>query len=255
MIQSTTKGFEFSTNFLYLFRQPALLKSHFVKSRVIGPPSHRPSASELSRRIVHTSTKPISVSVDCCRNCFCCPQLEALLDFPCASSILPAVRRLHQSFRSPVTNTVLQVAVVQVAVALAEAVTPSRCHCHCYLLPRAAQEVAPLRPQGDVSCAQAHHSLILWRPEQNDRNSGVDGGKGTASCGCNTSALIPTLPPSSSSAFGVNSLPSASSSKLPVHRSPCGNRLMVRAFTSTCGANKQRVRSIHQSQVPSLLKS
>ena len=36
--------------------------------------------------------------------------------------------------------------------------------------------------------------------------------------------MIPTLPPSSSSAFGVNSLPTASSSKLPVHRSPGGNR-------------------------------
>ena len=41
----------------------------------------------------------------------------------------------------------------------------------------------------------------------------------TAACGCNTGALIQTLPPSSSSAFGLNSLPSASSNKLPVHRS------------------------------------
>ena len=56
--------------------------------------------------------------------------------------------------------------------------------------------------------------------------------QGTASCGCNTSALIPTLPPSSSGAFGVNSLPSASSSKLPVHRSHGGNRSIVRAFTT-----------------------
>ena len=49
---------------------------------------------------------------------------------------------------------------------------------------------------------------------------------------CNTGALIPTLPPSSSSAFGVNSLPCASSNKLPVHRSPGGNRLKIRAFTT-----------------------
>ena len=44
--------------------------------------------------------------------------------------------------------------------------------------------------------------------------------------------LIPTLPPSSSSTLGVNSLPSASSSKLPVHLSPGRNRLIVRAFTT-----------------------
>ena len=32
-----------------------------------------------------------------------------------------------------------------------------------------AQEVAPLRPQGDVSCAGALHPLVPWHPEQNDR--------------------------------------------------------------------------------------
>ena len=64
------------------------------------------------------------------------------------------------------------------------------------------------------------------------RTSGANGGRGTAACGCKTGALIPTLPPSSSSACGANSLPSASSSKLPVHRSPGGNRLIVRAFTT-----------------------
>ena len=37
------------------------------------------------------------LSFHCC--CYCCPQLEALLDAPCASLILPAVRRLHLSFR------------------------------------------------------------------------------------------------------------------------------------------------------------
>ena len=44
--------------------------------------------------------------------------------------------------------------------------------------------------------------------------------------------LGPTLPPSSSSAFNVNSLPCASSNKLPVHPSPGGNRLIVPAFTT-----------------------
>ena len=63
-------------------------------------------------------------------------------------------------------------------------------------------------------------------------NCSTNGGKGTASCGCNTSAPIPTLQPSSSNVFGVNSLPSASSSKLPVHRSFGGNRLFVQAFTT-----------------------
>ena len=52
------------------------------------------------------------------------------------------------------------------------------------------------------------------------RNSGTNGGRGTASCGCNTGALIPTLPPSSSSALGANSL----------LFSPFRNRLIVLAF-------------------------
>ena len=61
------------------------------------------------------------------------------------------------------------------------------------------------------------------------RDSGTTGGRGI---GCSTGALMPILPPSSSSAFGENSLPSASSNKLPAHRSPGGNRLIVRAFTT-----------------------
>ena len=64
------------------------------------------------------------------------------------------------------------------------------------------------------------------------RNSGTNESRGIAACGCNTGALIPTLPPSSSNALGVYSLPCASSNKLPVHRSPGGNRLIVRAFTT-----------------------
>ena len=45
-------GFEFSISFMHLVRQSAVLKSHFVKSKVIGPPSRRSSDWELSRRIV-----------------------------------------------------------------------------------------------------------------------------------------------------------------------------------------------------------
>ena len=195
--------------------------------------------------------------------------------------LIPAVRRLHLSLRFPGPNLVFQVVAVQVAVAQEEAATPNRC-C-CYLLPGSymmpvALEAAPLRPQGDVSCAEALPLPVPWRPEQNGRglapvaralqlsssrllscgndtvlndpplvlrpalalsvypncsksvrrngarrtcrNSCTNGSGGSASCGCNTSALIPTLPPSSSSPFGVNSLPCASSDKLPVHRSP-----------------------------------
>ena len=47
-----------------------------------------------------------------------------------------------------------------------------------------------------------------------------------------TGALIPILPPSSSSAFGANSLPRASSNRLPFHRSPGGKHLIVLAFTT-----------------------
>ena len=271
-----------------LFRQSVLLKSHFVKSRVIG---HLHIG--LLPRNCHGESYTHPPSPFQCRlsfhcYCCCCPRPEVLLDAPFASLTLPVVRRLRQSFRSPVPNSVLQVTVAQ---AVAQAATPN--HCYCYLLPRAAQEVALLRPQGDVSCAGAPHPPVPWQPEHNDRvlvrdfrwsstrlfpcgngnvlndpplvydlllrwhtegnlsvypnrsmsvrrngarrtcrNSGTNGGKGAASCAYNTGALIPTLPPSSSSACGVNSLPTASSGKLPVHRSPGGNRLIVRAFTT-----------------------
>ena len=132
------KGFEFSTNFLHLFRQSALLKSNFVKSRVLRPASHRLSFS----RIVHTSTRPISVSVElelelhCC--CYCFPRHEAPLDAPCASLTQRVVRHSRQSFRSLVPNLVLQVTIrvavaltVTLAVAVAVAVAVTH-HCHCY---------------------------------------------------------------------------------------------------------------------------
>ena len=48
-----------------------------------------------------------------------------------------------------------------------------------------------------------------------------------------TGALIPTQPPSSSSAVGVNSLPCASSNKLPFQRSLGGIRLIVQEFATS----------------------
>ena len=90
--------------------------------------------------------------------------------------------------------------------------------------------------QGNCLCSQTvQKSALRNGARRTCRNSGTNGGKGTASCGCNIGALIPTLLPSFSSTFGVNSLTSASSSKLPVHHSPGGNRLIVRAFTTPHG--------------------
>ena len=40
----SSSGFELSINFLHLVRKSALLKSHFVKSSVVGP-SSRPSST------------------------------------------------------------------------------------------------------------------------------------------------------------------------------------------------------------------
>ena len=85
--------FELSINFLHLVRQSALLKSHFVKSSVTGPPS-RSSATATSfplpSRNVHRESythPPIPFQCRlsfhcCCCYCSCCPQLEALLDAP-----------------------------------------------------------------------------------------------------------------------------------------------------------------------------
>ena len=78
-----------------------------------------------------------------CFCCYCCPQLEALLDSPCSSTVASVI--------SVFPNPVLQVTVVQgaVAQAVAQVATPNRCCCYCYSLPWAAQEAASLRPQGD----------------------------------------------------------------------------------------------------------
>ena len=219
---------------------------------------------------------------------------------------------------TPVPNSLLQVAGVQVAVAqaVAQAATLDRCYC-CFLTGSyfehpmlMAREGAPLRPQGDVSCAKTPSRPVPRRIEQkkktpglapvacalrwssprlppcendtvlNDplpalalahprqlsvypncsnsvlrngarrtcRNSGTNGSTGTASCSCNTSALISTLPPSSSSAFGVNSLPNVSCSKLPAHRSPGCNRLIVRAFTTPLAVS---ISTVFDPSVPS----
>ena len=96
------------------------------------------------------------------------------MDAPCASSTHPVVQHLRRSFRLLVANLVLQVTIrvtVALTVTLALAVVVTH-HCHCYSLPgRCAilveQEAAPLRPQGDVSCAGARQPLAPWRPERN----------------------------------------------------------------------------------------
>ena len=157
-------------------------------------------------------------------------------------------------------------------MAQAEAATPNRCCCYflrgSYLMPVALETPPSSLPPAPslVSCAEAPPPPVPWRPglaplaralrwsssrlfpcgngtALNDpplvydrRNSGTNGGGGIAACGCNTGARIPTLPPSSSSAFGVNSLPCASSNKLPVHRSPGGNRLIVRGWMAAKGS-------------------
>ena len=84
-------GSEFSTNFLHLVRQSALLNSHVVKSGVTGPPRRQRCASGFSRRIVHASTNPISVSVE----------LSLLLLLPLLSADSGTVRCSLHLFRSP----------------------------------------------------------------------------------------------------------------------------------------------------------
>ena len=88
-----------------------------------------------------------------------------------------------------------------------------------------------LHIQGNCQCSQNYSKSVRRNGARRTcRNSGTSGGKGTASCGCNTSALIPTL---HLPLYLVSiPLPSASSSKLPVHRSPGGNCLILRAFTT-----------------------
>ena len=88
-------------------------------------------------------------------------------------------------------------------------------------------------------------SLLHSGARRTCRESVTCGCTGTDACGCNTSALIPGLPLSSSAVFGANSLPRASSNKLPFHRS-----LVVRLFCLSkhaCCDNKDCVRSLHWS--------
>ena len=60
----STSGSEFSTSFLHLVRESAFLKARVVKSSVTGPPRRRGYASGFQKEIVHTSTDPISLSVE-----------------------------------------------------------------------------------------------------------------------------------------------------------------------------------------------
>ena len=124
-------GFEFSTNFLHLFRQSALLKSHFVRSRVIGHLHINLLPQNYHGESYTNPPSPFQgrLSFHCCC-CYRCPQLDVLLDAPFASLTLPVVRQLHLSFRSPVPHSVLQLAVVHVAVAqtVAQAATSDRCY-------------------------------------------------------------------------------------------------------------------------------
>ena len=151
-VVSNSRPIQFTTNFLHLFRHSALLECHTVRSSVAGPPRQRLSAPEFSERKVHTSTNPISLSVEvsllllllllllyCC---YCCQRLEALRDAPCASLALPVVRWLRLSFRSRVPKPVFQVAVAQ-----AEVATPNRCCSYLlpgsYLMPVALEAALP----------------------------------------------------------------------------------------------------------------
>ena len=102
----SNNNFEFSINFLHLVRQSALLKSHFVKSSVVGPPSPLQVSPKPSRNFhLHALLQPQQVSPLTSRNfhresythppipfqcrlsfhcccCYCCLQLEALLMLP-----------------------------------------------------------------------------------------------------------------------------------------------------------------------------
>ena len=108
----SNSGFELSTNFLRLFRQSALLKSHSVRSSVTGPPRQRPLVSEFSENLCTYPPTAFQCQLSfhdhcyCCYCCYCRPRLEAFLDAPCASLALPVVRRLHLSFRFPGPNLV-----------------------------------------------------------------------------------------------------------------------------------------------------
>ena len=100
----SNSGSEFSINFLHLVRESALLKSHLVKSSVMLSVhlhallhplqvSLQPHLVQLPRNLHRESyTHPPSpfqcrLSFHCCC-CYYCPQLEALLDAPCASLTL-----------------------------------------------------------------------------------------------------------------------------------------------------------------------
>ena len=163
-------GFEFFTNFLHLFRQSALLKSHSVRSSVTGPPRQRLSASEFSQRIVHTSTNPISVSVELSLLLLA---VRSLRHFETLSAPLrfSVVRRSHLSFRFPDPNLVFQVGGgsrgggaggggnAEPLLLLLPGIS---------LMPMAL-EAAPFALRRMSLALRLLHSRFPWRPEKNDR--------------------------------------------------------------------------------------
>ena len=100
-------GFEFSTNVLHLVQQSAFLKSHIVKCSVSSPPRRQPSVSGFPEKTCTHPKVPFwcRVTSHCC--CYWRPLLQALLDVPCTSFVLP-VRLMRLSCRSPVPNFALQ---------------------------------------------------------------------------------------------------------------------------------------------------
>ena len=131
----SNSGFEYSTNFLHLFRQSALSRSPTSSSQ---SSSVRQDGYLLLRRGWHTHPPLPFLCQLCfhcfCYCCFCCPWLEVLRGALCAFLVLAVVEQLHQSFRSRVPNPVFQTVPVQVAVEQAEAATSNRCY--CYILSR-----------------------------------------------------------------------------------------------------------------------
>ena len=102
-------------------------------------------------------------------------RLEAFLDAPCASLVIPVVRRLHQSFRflGPKKPRFFQVVARfkwwwRRRRRQRRTDAPATPFPGSYFMPMAL-EADLLRPLGDVSCAKAPPHLVPWLPEQSDR--------------------------------------------------------------------------------------
>ena len=152
-------GFEHSTNFRHSVRHSALLKCHVVKSSVTRPLRQRSSGWNSQRkRCAHPLISfrcRLSSHCCCCYYCWCCLLLRALLDVPCA----------YQSYLSSVPHTAFQVAVERLQASPNNGCDflPGKCFGHWTpkLLTLVALEAAPLRPQGDVSCAEIPTHSVL----------------------------------------------------------------------------------------------